>query len=208
MLLPSAFYAHGEAIAQHLPHLRPSQLKGLALWVGGTILARSSCQNAVLGALLTLGLSWHATRPYLREWLHDEADRAAPCRVPRDVDACFAPLLRWVLAWWEDTELTLAIDLDKGICTNVLWLTGEGYEGMAGPVHWEYPSNQTPACGHASHFLIVSAVPRARAAPAVGPGPSAPGPGPVGEGHAAGPQRLSGCGGRGPGDARGLRDAA
>ena len=27
-----------------------------------------------------------------------------------DVDACFAPLLRWVLAWWEGTELTLTID--------------------------------------------------------------------------------------------------
>ena len=34
MLLPSAFYAHGEAIAKHLPQLRPSQIKGLALWVG------------------------------------------------------------------------------------------------------------------------------------------------------------------------------
>jgi hypothetical protein len=110
MLLPSAFYAHGEAIAQHLPHLRPSQSKGLALWVGGTLLAHSGCQNAVLGALLTLGLGWHATRQYLREWLYDGSDRAAPCRVQLDVDACFAPLLRWVLAWWEGTELTLAID--------------------------------------------------------------------------------------------------
>ncbi|MCY4522077.1 MAG: hypothetical protein OXC13_15035, partial [Caldilineaceae bacterium] len=55
MLLPSAFYPHAECIAKHLPHLRPSQVKGLALWVGATILARSSCQNAVLGALVTLG---------------------------------------------------------------------------------------------------------------------------------------------------------
>ena len=58
---------HGEAIAKHLPHLRPSQSKGLALWVGGTLLAHSGCQNAVLGALLTLGLGWHASRQYLRE---------------------------------------------------------------------------------------------------------------------------------------------
>ena len=46
MLLPSGFHSHGEAIAKHL---RPSQVKGLALWVGGTILAHSNCQNAVLG---------------------------------------------------------------------------------------------------------------------------------------------------------------
>lgn len=46
MLLPSGFHSHGEAIAKHL---RPSQVKGLALWVGGTILAHSNCQNTVLG---------------------------------------------------------------------------------------------------------------------------------------------------------------
>ena len=38
------------------------------------------------------------SRQDLREWLHDGADRAAPCWVQLDVDACFAPLLRWVLA--------------------------------------------------------------------------------------------------------------
>ncbi|MCY4519698.1 MAG: hypothetical protein OXC13_02850 [Caldilineaceae bacterium] len=85
MLLPSAFYPHAECIAKHLPHLRPSQVRGLALWVGATILARSSCQNAVLGALLTLGPGWHTTRQYLQEWLRDGADRAAPCRVQLDV---------------------------------------------------------------------------------------------------------------------------
>ena len=31
MLLPSAFYPHAECIAKHLPHLRPSQIRGLAL---------------------------------------------------------------------------------------------------------------------------------------------------------------------------------
>ena len=49
-------------------------------------------------------------RQYLREWLRDGADRAAPCRVQLEVEACFAPLLRWVLAWWKGTELTLAVD--------------------------------------------------------------------------------------------------
>ncbi len=70
---------------------------------------------------------------------------------------------------------------------------------MAGRYTEGLLSCQSPACGHASHFLIVSLVPRTRAAPAFAPGPPATGPGPVGEGHAAGPQRLPGCGGRGPG---------
>ena len=78
--------------------------------MGATILARSGCQNAVLCALQTLGFGWHATRQYLWEWFHDGADRAAPCGVQLEVEACFAPLLRWVLAWWQGSELTLAVD--------------------------------------------------------------------------------------------------
>ena len=65
--------------------------------------ARSRCRNAVLGALQSLG--WHTPRPYLRDWLRDGTDRAAPCRVQLNVQACCAPLLRWVLAWWQGPEL-------------------------------------------------------------------------------------------------------
>ena len=144
MLLPSAFYPHREAIAKYLPHLRPSQIQGLALRVGGTLLAHSSCQNAVLGALLPLGLSWHATRQYLREWLYDGSDRAAPCRVQLDVDACFAPLLRWVLAWWEGTELTLAIDPTAKGADLVALVVSVVYRGLAIPVAWRLKTGGQP----------------------------------------------------------------
>ncbi len=144
MLLPSAFYPHAECIAKHLPHLRPSQVRGLALWVGATILARSSCQNAVLGALLTLGLGWHTTRQYLREWLRDGADRAAPCRVQLDVDACFAPLLRWVLAWWQGPELTLAIDPTAKGEALVALVVSVVYRGLAIPGAWRIKTGGQP----------------------------------------------------------------
>ena len=136
MLLPSAFYFHAECIAKHLPHLRPSQVRGLALWVGATILARSGCQNAVLGALLTLALGWHTTRQYLWEWLRDGADRAAPCQVQLEVENCFAPLLRWGLAWWEGTELTLAIDPTAKGGTLVALVVSVVYRGLAIPGPW------------------------------------------------------------------------
>jgi hypothetical protein len=42
-------------LAQHLPHLRPAQQRGLALWVWGTVLAQSACQRSVLAALGPLG---------------------------------------------------------------------------------------------------------------------------------------------------------
>ena len=112
--------------------------------MGGTILARSSCQNAVLGALTALGLGWHASRQYLREWLHDGADRAAPCRVQLDVDACFAPLLRWVLAWWQGTELTLAIDPTAKGAELVALVVSVVYRGLAIPVAWRLKAGGQP----------------------------------------------------------------
>ena len=51
------------AIAKPLPHLRPSQIQGQALWMGGTLLAHSGCQNAILGALTTPGLARHPPVP-------------------------------------------------------------------------------------------------------------------------------------------------
>lgn len=144
MLLPKAFYPLHDHIQRHLPHLRPAQMRGLVLWVGGTVMARSGCQNAVLGVLLSLGLSWHATRQYLREWLHDGADRAAPCRVQLDVQACFAPLLRWLLTWWQGSELTLAIDPTAKGEKLVALVVSVVYRGLAIPVAWRIKPGGQP----------------------------------------------------------------
>ncbi|MCY3659614.1 MAG: hypothetical protein OXG36_11420, partial [Caldilineaceae bacterium] len=144
MLLPPAFYPLHDQIQRHLPHLRPAQMIGLALWVGATVMARSSCQNAVLGALLSLGLGWHTTRQYLREWLCDGSDRAAPCGVQLDVQACFAPLLRWVLAWWQGTELTLAVDPTAKGGDLVALVVSVVYRGLALPVAWHIKTGGQP----------------------------------------------------------------
>lgn len=144
MLLPTAFYPLYDQIQRHLPHLRPAQMIGLALWVGATVMARSGCQNAVLGALLSLGLGWHTTRQYLREWLHDGSDRAAPCRVQLDAGACFAPLLRWVLAWWQGSELTLAVDPTAKGGALVALVVSVVYRGLAIPVAWRLRTGGQP----------------------------------------------------------------
>lgn len=41
MLIPSAFYPHAECIAQHLPHLCPSQVRGLALLIATVLKVKS-----------------------------------------------------------------------------------------------------------------------------------------------------------------------
>ena len=82
MRLPTECYQVQQVIETHLPYLSQSQLTGLALWVCGTILAGSACQNAVASALSPRG-NWNSLRQYLREWLYDGSDRARPCRPSR-----------------------------------------------------------------------------------------------------------------------------
>ena len=135
MRLPKECYQMRQVIETHLPHLTQSQLTGLAWWVCGTILAGSACQNAVASALSTRG-NWNNLRQYLREWLYDGGDRARPCKTELDVSLCFAPLLRWVLAWWRSGRLALAVDPTlKGDGATAIVISVV-YRGCAIPVAW------------------------------------------------------------------------
>ena len=135
MRLPSECCQMKQAIETHMPHLSRPQLTGLVLWVCGTILAGSACQNAVAAALSTRG-NWNNMRQYLREWLYDGGDRARPCGTELDVSLCFAPLLRWILSWWRSDRLALAIDPTlKGKETTAIVISVV-YRGCAIPVAW------------------------------------------------------------------------
>lgn len=123
-------------LAEHLPALRPAERAGLALWVVGTILAGSACQNAVTAALEPLGHGWHAARQRLREWTYAGSERAAPCAPTLDVDECFVWLLRWVLGWWRSTTLPLAIDATSLGSRWVVLAVCVLYRGCAIPVAW------------------------------------------------------------------------
>src|SRR5918912_1142055 len=109
MHVPRELYPIERALAERLPHLRPPQRRGSAFWVLGAVLAQSACRSAVIAALL-LWAPYHALRQRLREWLLDGADKARPCAARVEAEACFAPLLRWVLDWRQGRELALAVD--------------------------------------------------------------------------------------------------
>lgn len=144
MRVHSASYHLNTVLAAQMPGLRPAQREGLVHWVQGTILANSSCQSAVATAL-SAGEAPHRWRQYLREWLYDGTDRASPCRTSLDVSACFAPLLGWVLRWWQGEQLALAIDAtyqrDRWVVLSVNVL----YRGSAIPVAWQVVPANTPA---------------------------------------------------------------
>lgn len=144
MHVPAEVYPMEAALAERLPHLRPAERRGLALWVSGAILAQSACQSAVIAALLLHG-RYHALRQRLREWLYDGADRAAPCATQLAVERCFAPLLTWVLAWWQGRrELALAIDATAHGERVVALVVSVLYRGSALPVAWAILPGNTP----------------------------------------------------------------
>ncbi|HET6385251.1 MAG TPA: hypothetical protein VFJ58_17805, partial [Armatimonadota bacterium] len=143
MHLPDEFYQLEKTIAKYLSELRPAQRTGLCLWVMGAVLAQSACQNAVITALLAYG-GFHTLRQYLREWLYDGADRAAPCSVQLEVSRCFAPLLRWLLSWWQGKEIALAIDATTHHDKLTALVVSVLYEGCAIPVAWHIMPGEQP----------------------------------------------------------------
>jgi len=74
MRFSAGCYQIEDTIATHLPDLTEAQRGGLTMWVYGTILAGSACQNAVIRALCTVERERGTVRQYLREWLHDGKD--------------------------------------------------------------------------------------------------------------------------------------
>src|SRR3954453_17795281 len=131
------------ALAERLPHLRGPQRRGLALWVLGAVLAQRACQAAALAALLPWA-PYHALRQRLREWLLDGVDKAVPCAAQVDVERCFAPLLRRVLAWRQGRELALAVDATAHREDVVALVVSVLYRGSAIPVAWAVLPGNVP----------------------------------------------------------------
>src|SRR3954462_5388505 len=143
MHVPPQLHPMERALADRLPHLRGPQRRGPAFWVLGAVLAQSACQAAVLAALLPWA-PYHALRQRLRERLLDGADKACPCAAQVDVERCFAPLLRWVLAWWQGRGLALAVDATAHRGDVVALVVSVLYRGSAIPVAWAVLPGNAP----------------------------------------------------------------
>lgn len=142
MRFPTEYYQIQKTLARHFTNLRPSQQRGLALWVYGTILAQSATQSAVIAALWAVG-TWSCLRQYLREWLYDGVDKSRPSEYEVDVSACFPPLVRWLLSWWKADRLALAIDATLHGDKTASLVVSVLYRGCAIPVAWHVlPANR------------------------------------------------------------------
>ena len=122
---------------QHLSHLSKPQATVLAFWSFGMVLARACALTAVSHGLAKgMKRTEQTVRQQLREWDYDTPRKRGAKRQALHVETCFAPLLGWVVRWWQGTPWALAIDATTlGQRFVVLAVSGV-YRGCAIPVAW------------------------------------------------------------------------
>ena len=133
----AGLYQWTEEIEQHLPELSQAQARVLGEWSLGMVLSRSCALTAVcLWWALSQGQAFWTVRQRLREWYYPAEKKRGEKRQELEVERCFAPLLRWVLSWWEGQQLALALDATTlGQRFTVLAISVV-YRGCAIPVAW------------------------------------------------------------------------
>jgi hypothetical protein len=126
-------------ISTHLPHLSQPQAAVLALWSYGMVLSKS-CGITTIVSLLAKVLACPKAnlRQRLREWCYDAKDKAGGKRAELDLEACFAPLMGWIISRWADGEYRLALALDATTLSSrfTVLAISVSYRGCAIPVAW------------------------------------------------------------------------
>jgi hypothetical protein len=129
-----------EEVSKNLPVLSKPQATVLAMYSFGMILVRSCGISSIAYALsLLLEKSENTMRQRLRELTYDAPDKKGDKRQELDVTICFAPLLKWILSWWEPGETRLALALDASTLKQRFTVLSINvvYRGCAIPVAWQ-----------------------------------------------------------------------
>ena len=158
MARPAQFLRWQQTLSTYLPHLSRPQVTVLALWSLGLILAHSCGLTTVATVLASLLVRREgAVREQLRDWYREAPAKHGAKRGRKrrslDVSTCFAPLLRWVVAWWDPAcpQLALAMDAStlgqrftiltisvvvRGCAIPVAWKVVEATRAGAWRPHW------------------------------------------------------------------------
>lgn len=114
------------------------QVRVLSEYSYGLVLAgRCGLTSVSLALALQLQESFETVRERLRDFYCAAADKSGRQRCELPVRTCFAPLLAWVLAHWQGTDLALALD---GTALRDQWTiltVSVLYRGSAIPVAWK-----------------------------------------------------------------------
>src|SRR5215207_5810428 len=154
-------YPWSQEIASRLP-LSPSVAGVLALWSLGLIVAKRCGLDSVATAVAALlGQSFDAARQRLREFYQEASAKRGAGRKDFAADACFAPLLGWVLSFWPDKRLALALDATNlGTRFHVLCVSAL-YGGVAIPVAWKILVGNQPDAWHPHWCALLGRLRRA-----------------------------------------------
>jgi hypothetical protein len=135
----SGLFQWMQVVSSHMPQLSKPQAMTLALFSFGMVMTRRCGMTTVTHflALLT-GKSEGSLRQRLREWCYDAPDKRGAGRQEIEVSASFAPLLGWIIGWWQQGErqLVLALDATSLRQTFTVLAVSVVYRGCAIPVAW------------------------------------------------------------------------
>ena len=127
----------GETLAKRLPGLSAAQVRVLAEWSLGMVVSRSSALSAVsLWWATSSGQSVGTVRQRLREWCYPAERKRGSKRQAVEVEACFGPLLAWIVGTWSGPQLALALDATTLGERFVVLAVSVVYRGCAVPVAW------------------------------------------------------------------------
>ena len=102
-------------IMQHLPQFSKRQATVLALWSVGMVLARSCALTAVSAIVAAVaGRKENTLRQRVREWYYEASAKRGAQRQALPVETCFAPLLGWIVSWWQGVVNLIMLILSGG----------------------------------------------------------------------------------------------
>ena len=128
-----------EEIARYLPHLSNCVCYVLSMYVFGTIVMKHCGQSRIAALLSRLQkTSFGSMRQRLRELTYEAERKRGEQRRELDVQACFAPLLRWVIGKFkgEQKQVVLALDATYLKDRFVILAISVVVAGCAIPVAW------------------------------------------------------------------------
>jgi hypothetical protein len=136
---PPALSQWAKEVSTHLDHLSKTEAWVLALYSFGMVMVGHCGRDSIacfLGAVLDK--AENTLRQQLRESLYEAEDKRGTRRQAVEVQTCFAPLLGWVLSWWESEERRLALALDASTLGQRFTVLAVSvmYRGCALPVAW------------------------------------------------------------------------
>jgi hypothetical protein len=113
MFYPSELLTWTGEVSSYFKHLSKSQVQMLAWYsFGASVVQGCGISQVVYYLSEVLGQGEGCLRQRLRESLYDAEDKRGRQRHAINIQLCFAPLLKWVLSYWQSEDQLLFLALD------------------------------------------------------------------------------------------------